>query len=386
MTSPCGNHPHARSGFGLYIHVPFCRSRCPYCAFSSTVALDAFMPAYADAVASELRLGLTGIFVGNPDTVYLGGGTPSIMPARLIGRIFDGIDCEGISEFSVEINPESTNPSWLADMRLLGVDRVSIGIQSLDNGVLKNLGRIHDAGQARMAVKQAREAGFDNLSVDLMFGVPGQTLALWKETLKQTVDLGPDHLSCYSLSVEEDTGYFRRFNDGSLNIPSPDETADMYLYMCEFLAGEGFDRYELSNFARAGYECRHNIGYWDGKPYRGAGLSAHSYDGSRRWRNTGDIERYISLSNGNCSVIQEYEIIDASTSVFEQLMLGLRTRQGISRLLLRANAADQSELDNLIGSYMKNGLMACDGDNLILTPLGSVCADEITAEIAALLK
>ena len=386
MTSPCGNQPHARSGYGLYIHVPFCRSRCPYCAFSSTVDFDALMPAYADALSSELRLGLTGIFAGKPDTVYIGGGTPSIMPVRLIERIIDGIGCEDVSEFTIEVNPESTGPSWLSGMRRLGINRVSIGVQSMDDGVLKNLGRIHDAGQARKAVQMAREAGFDNLSVDLMFGVPGETFALLKETLKQTVGLGPDHLSCYSLSIEEDTGYFKRFNDGCLSIPSSEETSDMYLYLCEFLAGEGFLRYELSNFARDGYECRHNIGYWDGKPYRGAGLSAHSYDGSRRWRNTDDIERYISLSNGNCSVIQEYEIIDASTSVFERLMLGLRTRQGVSRLFLRTNAEDQSELDTLIGLYMQNGLMASDNDNLTLTPLGAVCADEITAEIAALMQ
>lgn len=386
MTSPCENTLHVRSGYGLYIHLPFCRVRCPYCAFCSTANRDDLIPAYIEAAASEFNRANTDVFEGSPATIYIGGGTPSIVPARLIARILKGIDCENVSEFTVEANPESADPSWLTDMRHLGANRLSIGVQSLDDIILKRLGRIHDVAQACTVVKQAREVGFDNLSVDLMFGVPGQTFEIWKDTLAQAVALGPDHLSCYSLNVEEDTEYFIRFQGGRLTIPSSGETSDMYLFLCEYLAGEGYERYELSNFAREGYECRHNIGYWKDKPYRGIGASSHSYDGVRRWWNADDIARYISMVNGNCSVIQEYEIIDASTRIFERLMLGLRTRHGVSSMFLQSNAVDQTLLDNLIDRYVKKSMIMLDGDNLILTPRGSVCADEITAEIAAELQ
>ena len=285
--------------YSLYIHLPFCKKKCPYCSFTSITGAEKVMEQYADAVALEIKRRKREVYGGIPATIYIGGGTPSLVSSGYIKNIVrefthDIIGKNGtFHEFTVEANPESIKERWLDGVLGAGANRISIGIQSLDNGILSRLGRIHDVKQAVLSVSDSRRAGFENISVDLMFGVPGQTIEIWKRTVEGVLALKPEHISAYSLNVEEDTEYYWMMQNEGLFIPEPAETADMYILMCEMFEKEGLLRYEISNFARAGCECSHNQSYWNFSHYLGVGASAHSFYGNIRSWNENDPLQYM---------------------------------------------------------------------------------------------
>jgi oxygen-independent coproporphyrinogen-3 oxidase len=277
----------------LYVHVPFCAAKCNYCGFYSEAGSAAKMGDYVDAVLAEL-----GGFAGQlaPRTIFFGGGTPSLLPAALMRRILEGlrqsVSLKGVTEWTVECNPATVSSEKAKLFREFGVNRISMGVQALDDESLKTLGRVHSVKSAIASYGKLREAGFDNINLDLMFGLPGQTLAHWRRTLGEAIALQPEHFSTYCLILEEDTHFWSLLQNGSIK---PDDELELAMYetAMEMLAAAGYRQYEISNFAKPNRPCAHNIAYWEGKDYLGLGPSACSTVGGRRWQNIPDIDSYI---------------------------------------------------------------------------------------------
>ncbi|MBI4639854.1 MAG: radical SAM family heme chaperone HemW, partial [Candidatus Tectomicrobia bacterium] len=272
---------------GLYIHIPFCASRCPYCDFAFVVGKTYLADLYADTVIREFRarlpeVGTSPVF----ETIYFGGGTPSTVPVEVLGRILNVVRTErGVTEnaeITAEANP-GDRPRFAA-LRELGINRLSLGVQALDDQALKALGRLHNAADAEAAFEAARCGGFQNINLDLIFGIPKQSLEDWLATLDRAIELHPEHLSIYGLTIEVGTAFGRRFERGRLSLPSESDQAAMYEAALDRLMNQGYEQYEVSNFARPGFESRHNLSYWEGVPYLGIGVSAHSFlNGCRSW-------------------------------------------------------------------------------------------------------
>jgi len=369
--------------FGLYIHLPFCKKKCPYCNFSSITGAEGLIESYIEALNIELAHSLAEPYTGTPQTIYIGGGTPSIVPSKYIKKIVERFILNTSIEFTVEANPESINNSWLNGILELGANRLSIGIQSLNDKILHRLGRVHNAKEAILSVIQAKRAGFSNISVDLMFGVPGQTIKIWERTLEEVIKLKPEHVSCYSLGVEEDTEYYEMFKKRKLEIPNPDRTADMYILMVDMLEKNGIMRYELSNFARKGWECKHNRSYWNFTQYLGIGASAHSFDGKTRSWNESSPERYIKKISTKNDASAGYEILDENKRMFEIIMLSLRTIDGLSLENLTKLSPEKIRLlQDRIDTFVESGFMKYHKNKAVkLTSRGAVISDEIISDI-----
>jgi len=277
----------------LYLHIPFCKHKCGYCDFNAYAGMDGLMPAYVEALLTELEAAQGRLPFGGLRTVYLGGGTPSLLPAELMARLLAGIracfQVEADAEVTLEANPVSTDPERLATWLQGGVNRLSLGVQGFDPRALGVLERGADGAQAERAFGQAREAGFENISLDLIYGVPGQSDTLWRETLRRAAALGPEHMSCYCLSFEAGTLLTRRRDRGLLAEVESDAQADQLDVAVEELEALGYRRYEVSSWARPGRQSRHNRAYWQCRPVYGAGAGAHSYAAARdrawRWWN-----------------------------------------------------------------------------------------------------
>ena len=364
---------------GLYIHVPFCASQCPYCDFAFVVRKAHLAGRYARAVARELENRIPEVDPSPAfDTVYFGGGTPSSVPTQTLGKI-----CEQIrktaevlldAEITAEANPNDR--AGFSALRDIGINRISLGFQALDDRDLKVLGRLHDTADALSSFRIAREAGFENISVDLIFGAPGQSTSAWQATLDRTIALGPEHISIYGLTVEPGTPFHRRVGKGQLELPSENEQAEMYEGALDRLADAGYSQYEVSNFARPGYASRHNIGYWGGGPYLGVGLSAHSFiDGRRSW-NKRDLASYIEEVESFGSAIDGSETLSATDRFHEQVMLGLRRTEGVPEALL-ADGPSATPLGRLVS----NRLLARSCGRVRLTRRGLLLADLVCAEL-----
>ena len=323
-----------KNPLGIYIHVPFCRSKCQYCDFYSlTDKDDRLMEDYMDAVCEHIKEAgqrSPGYLV---DTVYFGGGTPSFFGADGMAVILTAIrrnfEVSGSAEITFEANPDSVSTRLLRRLRSEGFNRVSLGIQCDDDRILKQIGRPHNYEQAVQAVQNIRSAGFKNLSVDLIYGLPGQSLESWQKTLKNVMELRPEHISCYGLKVEEGTPLYdcREYS----NLPDDDAQADMYLSAVEILRSKGFRQYEISNFARRGYESKHNMKYWTGGEYLGFGPDASSDFAGKRFKIIRDLKGYIEGIQDKGIVLDEVEEISDRERAGEYLMMRLRTVQGIDR-------------------------------------------------------
>jgi putative oxygen-independent coproporphyrinogen III oxidase len=317
---------------GVYIHIPFCASKCGYCDFYSLSGCEKLMPKFHNAVIEHIKESARQLQEYYTDTVYFGGGTPSFYGARRICEIFNALKCYGLvyktAEVTMEANPDSITKH---DMRVLlenGVNRLSIGAQSANDDILKLIGRRHSWKQVETAVQNARDAGFNNISLDLIYGLPSQTRADWADTLARALSLRPDHISCYGLKLEEGTPMWSYKNSPFL--PDDDEQADMYLYTVETLERFGFHQYEISNFAQKGCESRHNLKYWLLKDYMGFGPGAHSCVQGLRYSFVRDLRQYIAGVQGEENILDEYEKIDLLGLAAEYIMLGMRTTRGIN--------------------------------------------------------
>ena len=322
-----------KTPLGIYIHVPFCRSKCQYCDFYSlSTKDDKLMDGYLNAICSHIKE--AGALAPNykVDTIYFGGGTPSFFGAEGMSTILTYIrrsfDVDNNAEITFECNPDSVSDGLLRRLKAEGFNRASLGIQNDDDEVLKKLGRPHTYGQAVAAFHRIRKAGFRNISVDLMYGLPGQTLREWQDTLEHVLTLNPEHISCYGLKVEEGTPLYEYREYAKL--PDDDTQADMYLAMIEILKGHGFRQYEISNFARKGLYSRHNMKYWTGGEYIGFGPSASSDFAGKRYTICRSVQDYVTGIKKKGQIIEEVQEIPHRERAGEYLMLRLRTTTGVN--------------------------------------------------------
>ncbi len=312
---------------GLYVHVPFCASKCAYCSFVSYAGRETTIPRYVDAVVQEITR--RGTLAGHPtaDTIFLGGGTPSLLDERQVTRIlqalFDAFSIEEGAEITCECNPGTLTRSLVEALAKAGVNRLSVGAQSRQLRLLRLIGRIHCWEDVIASVAAAKEAGIRNVNLDLMLGLPTQTITDVQETLAAALALSPTHLSCYSLMLEEGTPIHRDIAEGTLALPDDEIERTMYESTRQMLSEHGFEQYEISNFARKGYACRHNIGCWTRAPYLGFGCAAHSFFGQYRTSNSPTLDAYLAGEE------PQTERIPAETARFESMMLGLRMTCGV---------------------------------------------------------
>lgn len=312
---------------GLYVHIPFCVRKCAYCDFSSYAGRMADMPRYVDALCAEIRTRAKETGRRTADTVFFGGGTPSLLTGELLQKIVSTLkECYQLTddcEFTMESNPGTLTKDFAHTMAVCGVNRLSMGMQCAQSHLLERLNRIHSMEDVKCAVQIAREAGIGQLNLDLMLGLPGQTLDDMRETLREALLLSPDHLSCYALIVEEGTPLCRDIEAGRLSLPGDDLDREMYEICRETLRAQGFQQYEISNFARAGKRCRHNVNCWQYQPYLGFGCAAHSFFEGTRRANPASLDDYLAGAQ------PQTEDISREDAMFEFVMLGLRLTEGI---------------------------------------------------------
>jgi len=333
---------------GLYIHIPFCKKKCNYCDFISFENSEHIIDNYLKFINKEIKL--VNINDYKPDTIYVGGGTPSILTEQQIGTLFkiiySNFNCGNIQEISYECNPESLTETKLRILKDFNVNRLSIGLQSFNNKYLKILGRLHTTDKFTESFYQARNIGFDNINVDLIYGIPGQTLADWKSELKKIVNISPEHISVYPLTIEKGTKFYKngiKIND--------DLQADMYEYAINYLVKKGYEHYEISNLGKI--RCKHNQIYWKNEPYLGIGLNAVSYiDGIRR-KNTDNINEYFAILEKNELPIIESEKLDSEKSSSERIILGLRLIEGIELM------PDENKFITKFEQLKQMGLIEC---------------------------
>lgn len=377
----------------LYIHLPFCAKKCRYCDFPSWPGREALMPRYVDSVLKEAEE--VSERYGHPriETVFIGGGTPSLLPAELLTSLVTGLRNlfvfqEG-AEWTCEANPGTITEEWLRAAIRSGVNRLSLGMQALQPELLRTLGRIHQFGQVASSVSMAREAGIANINLDLMFGLPGQTASMWRETLDAALSLHVQHLSCYGLIPEDGTPLKEDLDAGRLSLPDEDEERRMYDDALRLLANHGYEQYEISNFAQPGYQCQHNLGYWRQAPYIGLGASAAScVPGGAdcmylRLANPADLNQYLDMVEHQRWSDRERTPVSPADARFETMMLGLRTTQGVSEAAFEA--MHHRTLDACYGdvlrSLMKQGLISWQDGWCRLTRRGMDVQNAILVEL-----
>jgi oxygen-independent coproporphyrinogen-3 oxidase len=364
----------------LYLHVPFCHHRCSYCDFNIYAGMKSLYGPYVEAVAEEIAVTAARVGRVRVPSIYFGGGTPSMLPVELIDRLLMAVrtffDVDAKGEVTLEANPSDVPTDYFTQLRSAGVNRLSLGVQSSHTDELHLLRRGHSFQDAIETVKAARRAGFDNVNLDLIYGLPAQPIEKWRTTLEQVIALQPEHISAYSLQIEERTAMLRWVQTGRVTEPDDEDAATMYELTQELLAQAGFEHYEISNWARTtptGYASRHNLVYWRNEPYFGFGCGAHSSFEGRRCSNVLHPREYIERIQQTGAAIVETEQIDRALEMGETLMLGLRLiEEGVER----ARFADRFdvELDEVYGATITNlleqGLLESDAIRIRLTPQG----------------
>jgi oxygen-independent coproporphyrinogen-3 oxidase len=356
----------------IYVHIPFCARICPYCAFYKERADSSQTQRFCEALLRELD-GARGGKSLVPETIFIGGGTPTALTTAqlefLLGGFRERLDLSTLREWTVEANPGSVSLRKAHVLRNGGVNRISLGVQSWNDGLLKLLGREHNAAQAEASFHLLREAGFENLNIDLMFGLPGQTLAQWEETLRKTIVLGPEHISTYCLTYEEDTEFFVRQQRGEFREDS-DSDARFLKSAMQMLESAGFEHYEISNYARSGYASLHNQSYWAGEDYLGLGPSAFSTVGLSRSQNVMDYRVYADRIFAADSTVNSIESLTDEMKRAERIALSLRTRRGVPSAELKRWPNECREFEEL-------GLLREVDGNFVLTPRGKLLADSV---------
>jgi oxygen-independent coproporphyrinogen-3 oxidase len=377
------NPPEAEE-LGLYVHVPFCAKRCGYCSFNTAPLEDGAMVRYLEALQREIDL--LGAIAWSPrvrlSTIFLGGGTPSLLAAEELAAILDRIrsrfDVVADAEITVECNPESVTREKLAGYRGAGVNRLSLGVQSLDDSILPRLGRLHDARGARAAFEAAREAGCANLSVDLMYGLPGLDADGWTRAVEAMLDWGPDHLSAYGLTLDAGSLWGASGVEG---LPTEDTQVDQYWRLARATAARGLEHYEISNYARPGFRSRHNQIYWRAAEYLAAGPGACGFVGRMRYANVKSTPRYCETLAGGDLPVASFEHLTGRQRLAERLILGLRTADGIAAALLEARLEGDSRLRGLLDAWRARTLLVDMGDRVRLTEAGFLLSDALFVEL-----
>ncbi len=368
---------------GIYIHVPFCRSKCGYCDFCSVADFDgALKDAYVKAVLRHIAESKSIASKYTVDTIYFGGGTPTVLGQRHLIKILRAVEkafaVSKNAEITVEANPESADSRQLKRLRKAGFNRVSLGVQSSDDRELQALGRLHSFSGAKEAVKNARAAGFRNLSLDLMYGLPGQSVDAFLLSVREILSLSPEHISCYALKLEPGTPLYK----ASPPLPPGDEQADMYEAATRLMENAGYGHYEISNYAKHGFRSRHNQKYWDLSEYLGFGPASHSFCGGRRFSYTKDIKAYIDGFLKGGEVLDEYEEEDPINRLGEYVMLRLRTADGIEENdFTRRFKMDFQPFAEKFKRYIEAGFASCDGRAYRLTTKGFFVSNTIILDV-----
>nr|WP_221773474.1 radical SAM family heme chaperone HemW [Ruficoccus amylovorans] len=379
--------PSERRPLGLYVHVPFCARACDFCAFYQEAPRRGDIDRYLAGIDREAASALTGQPV---ETIFWGGGTPGLLPARDLRRLGETLLKhlpEPPREWSVELAPSAVKPDKAAALRELGVNRVSMGVQSFDDELLDKLGRQHHANQIYQAWETLRAAGFDNINLDLMFALPGQSREQWLAALREAIRLGPEHISTYCLTFEEDTALWVKLSQGKIRRDIPQE-ADFYTLSWETLAEAGYAQYEVSNFARPGHECIHNINTWRMTEWLGLGPSAASQYGGCRYANVADLDKWLAgVDAGQPARVDEVDLTPAILAT-DTLIFGLRMNAGVDLARLERDwpGLDLSPVRPWARELADEGLALLEGDTLLLTPAGRLLADRVGASALELLE
>lgn len=369
---------------GIYIHIPYCKSKCTYCDFYSTPQVET-MEQYVHSLLCEAKLRREEI-PHQFNTLYLGGGTPSVMPLELMSQLINGLkstfDLSHVEEFTIEVNPDDVTQEYIAALMQLGVNRVSMGVQSFNDDELRAINRRHTAQQAIDAVSAINDAGINNISIDLIYALPGQSLESWRDNVEQAIDLNVQHISAYCLSYEHGTRLWVMREKGKVQEASDELCIAMHNQLVWMLKQVGFEHYEISNFALPGYRSRHNSNYWNYTPYLGLGAAAHSFDGTTRRYNPSSTKEYINtLSNNRVAYTEEhpywFERLD------EEVMLRLRTSDGLDLDNIANRYGDQAAnaLFCKAQQFINQGLLKLNNSTLALTPQGVMMSDNIIREL-----
>jgi len=370
---------------GIYVHVPFCASRCSYCDFATAPYDEAASGRYLTALGREFAAAAPLLGRARADSVYVGGGTPPALGAtalaRLLATVASRFDVSAEAEVTCEANPESLSPAVLDALAANGVNRLSLGFQTFDPEILKILGRRHDAEGAEDAYWRARRAGFDNVSVDMMYGLPGQSAGRWEEDLARVITLKPEHVSIYALTLEGGVPLQRE--RGRYDWPSGDEQAEMYYGAVDMLADAGFVRYEISNFARPGRECRHNLKYWRDEEYVGFGPSAAGFRAGGRYRNPPELDEYCAAAAVGRWPLADAEPSDPYREMRTSAVLGLRLAEGIDAASFEKRTGINPKVyyKNELAELVAAGLVEVDGYNVRLTREGLFLSDEVFSSL-----
>jgi len=367
---------------GLYIHIPFCMSKCPYCDFYSSTSISAISD-FLDALFKEMEMYRDRF---NPfDTVYIGGGTPSLLSSKQLENILikvrENFDLLPDSEITIEANPADLNRFFLESIREIGINRINIGVQSFDEKVLDFLGRRHSIKQAISAIEASRRAGFHNIGLDLIYGVPEQNVESWLDTLKQAVVFLPEHLSCYQLTLEAKTPLGIKCQAGEFSVPGEESQYEFFMKTSEFLRDAGYIHYEVSNFSRGQeYASRHNQKYWNHSPFLGLGPSAHSFQSNQRWWNHRSLDQYLTSINAGNLPVQETETLTMEQLRLEALCLGLRTKRGVSLQGFKDQYAYDlfTEKKELLVKLEEEGFISIRDGFLYPTQTGLALADSLS--------
>ena len=378
---------------GLYIHIPFCTAKCGYCDFNSYAGHEHMIPSYGGTLVKDARLWTGAVRGRQIETVFFGGGTPSLTPAPEMGMILDSLrDIFGFApdaEISLEANPGSLSMEYLRDLRTIGFNRLSIGVQSFDDEELRALDRIHSGDDAKDAYEAARAAGFENVNIDLIYGLPEQPLEAWRRTLEQALALGPEHLSLYALTVEEGTPLARDVARGRVPTPDADSQADQYEFTQDRLDAAGYEHYEISNWARPGRGCRHNLLYWQNREYLGLGAGAHSHLSGVRFSTVLLPNRYVELVEESAAGIEDgrgtmrhvvgAEAITPELAMADTLILGLRLIDGIAFAEFTcSHGRDVHDVyGEVISEFVGYGLLEETATHLRLTRRGRLLSNEL---------
>ncbi len=387
-----------KPGLALYLHIPFCTAKCGYCDFNSYEGLGHMVPDYTPALIREIELWAPAARPFQVNTVFFGGGTPSLTSLEDLEAITNAVranyDVASDAEWTLEANPSELLQPHLEGMRKLGINRLSIGIQSLHDDELKLLDRLHDSERALEAIESARKAGFDNMNLDFIFGLINQPIERWQETLERALALRPEHLSCYALTVEPGTALYYQVAKGMLPEPDPDVVADQYEWTRDRLAQAGYEHYELSNWALPGRACKHNLVYWHADPYIGIGAGAHSFFAGQRFANVDAPNKYVEAVNatyeerqatGRAAMqqIKNGESPDDVTMRADAMILGLRLMEGVSapEFRERFGVSIEDAYGPAIQRHIGYGLLEWAGDRLRLTTRGQLLSNSVFLDI-----
>lgn len=370
---------------GIYIHIPFCAVKCMYCDFYSIAEREDSIPRFINAITTEIERCNMDVSDWGIDTIFIGGGTPSLIDGHFIESILTSLqnsfDISSVKEFTMEANPGESPKDRLMDFRSLGINRISMGVQSLEPTLLKFLTRIHSVEQVFETYENARSVGFHNVNCDLIYSIPGQTWDIWERDMERIIELEPNHISAYTLTLEKGTDLFKLVKDKKITMPEDGQTAEWFLKTHEIMESYGYSSYEISNFSKPKMECQHNLHYWRIHPYLAFGPSAHGFDGQNRWNNSRSLDHYLQQIESNKSPVSMKETLTQKDLLNEMIGFGLRMKEGINLSKIPEKFKNQFSGNLIVAEKKWEGCFIQTEKSISLTKTGMVYGDAIGVDL-----